>query len=268
MRYSIFDPTGNITAIITEPPASAEETLRRQIAEQIMRQEPSVEQAGFLQTGGAGVDGELMMAGGEFCGNASMSAAAWLAMENGAVRGDKCSLKLRVSGTYEPVAVDLEALASDCFRGRVSMPEALEITERKLPIQGGGAVPVIRMPGITHVIVPESLGRKKAEKILPSLCSELCAEAAGMMLIDEACTRITPLVFVPGAGTLVWEHSCASGTAAAGAYLAAVRNRKVRIPFEEPGGTLTAEAEPGSKIFIEGTVKLLCDRDTAEKAVQ
>ena len=253
MNYSILDPTGNITAIITD---HVDAELRAEAAERVMKCEKSVEQVGFLLPGNAAgfvYDAELQMAGGEFCGNASMSAAAMVAMQREMNPGEKCCIVLKVSGADGPVPVELEALSRASFRGRVSMPRAQEISEVIIP-EAEMTVPVVKMPGITHVIVPESLGLDRAERLLPLMCRAFKADAMGMMLIDEAWTRITPVVYVPGADTLVRENSCASGTAAVGAYIASLEDAHIRLSFSEPGGTLTVEAEPKGPIFIEGCV--------------
>ena len=71
MRYRIFDPTGNITALVEE---AVDVSRQPSVAADIMQKHSNVEQVGFVS-----LDGDLpalRMAGGEFCGNASMSAAA------------------------------------------------------------------------------------------------------------------------------------------------------------------------------------------------
>ena len=76
MKYCIFDPTGNVTALVeteVEPP------LQPAAAAEIMRRHPGTEQVGFLsdpEPGEKGIHAVRRMAGGEFCGNASMCAAA------------------------------------------------------------------------------------------------------------------------------------------------------------------------------------------------
>ena len=69
------DPAGNITLLVLTPvspalrPAAARELLRRHGAEQ----------AGFLVPPRLGGDCRLEMMGGEFCGNAAMASACYLA---------------------------------------------------------------------------------------------------------------------------------------------------------------------------------------------
>lgn len=254
MNFSILDPTGNITAIVTE---QVLEGLRASFAEEIMKAEPSVEQVGFLLPGDGIYDAKLMMAGGEFCGNASMSAAAMTAMRNGAKSEEKLLVTLCVSGNPDPVKVELECINEKTFKGRVAMPRAIKVIDIELPLEDSIKVPVVIMPGIAHAIVPDTVSIEEIERHLPGLCKELEMDAMGVMLINEAQTSITPVVYVPGANTLVREHSCASGTAAVGSYLASVKGESVRIGFFEPGGTLTVEADVSGALFIEGTVALV-----------
>ena len=253
MNYSILDPTGNITAIID---GISDLGSRNLAAAEVMSSEPDVEQAGFLFPGYGTFDAELLMAGGEFCGNASMSAAAVTAIKEGVAAGKKRKITLRVSGANDLVTVDLEAISKTSFKGRVSMPEALKVSKIALD-NVESEIPLVTMPGIVHAIAPESLGECWAKQQLPLLCGKLKAEAMGVMLVSENWSRITPVVYVPGAGTLVREHSCASGTAAVGAYLSAAEGSHIRKSFVEPGGILTVEAWPDSHIYIEGVVSLV-----------
>ncbi|MCQ2558908.1 MAG: hypothetical protein MJ135_07300, partial [Oscillospiraceae bacterium] len=74
IRYCVFDPNGNITILVETAVAPA---LQAGIAAQLLAQEPLAEQVGFLSPGGAGYDISLRMAGGAFCGNASLCPAAY-----------------------------------------------------------------------------------------------------------------------------------------------------------------------------------------------
>jgi hypothetical protein len=67
IRYQIFDPSGNITALVEGDRFTPEERIR--INDAIMAKLAYVEQVGFLSTGTP----EMTMAGGEFCGNATRS---------------------------------------------------------------------------------------------------------------------------------------------------------------------------------------------------
>ena len=76
---------------------------------------------------------------------------------------------------------------------------------------------------------------------------------------------LTPLVYVPEAGTLVWENSCASGTSAVGVWAASVQKRgnmkagsqekAIKMTLQEPGGILSVEVSPSGEIRLTGTVR-------------
>ena len=88
IRYRILDPTGNITALVY---GDVEIGRQPSFAAGLMRRHPEVEQVGFLRLpppGGDRTGAELRMAGGEFCGNASMSAAMLLQAGKGRKDGE------------------------------------------------------------------------------------------------------------------------------------------------------------------------------------
>ena len=317
--YYIFDPTGNITALVETTVDPADQPA---VASGIMDQHPEVEQVGFvtfaeaMNEGGAAAgagaptaDGaraeadvpvSLRMAGGEFCGNATMCAAALYLMENEAAwtgmpedeeplkdKDGTVSVRVRVSGAKDPLEVKLVRADAASFAASVTMPPALGIDELKLSdgmLPGSDVLrlPIVRMEGIAHVIIePDSgfFGLKDdpdlAETLLRGWCGVLGSECLGMMFIDESyanegpedtsedvgdrvrstiCT-LTPLVYVPGADTMFWENSCASGSAAAGIYLAAKAGKSVDVAFDQPAGRLRVESDPATgKTVLHGSV--------------
>ena len=272
IRYALLDPTGN-TTILAETPVPPEEQPRA--AKRIMAREPEAEQAGFVSPSPDGDGIGLRMAGGEFCGNAAMSAAVLYALDRGIAEG---TVRVRVSGTPEPVEVAVSSLAEGAMRGTVAMPRPLSVGEEELP--GGGRHPVVRFAGITHVIVfsprlPDlPFPREEAEESAKRWCAALGSASLGVLLTDlpglyESSERrgdpgpsrhfegsLVPLVYVPAADTLFWENSCASGTTAVGAYLAA-REGPVSLSLRQPGGTLRVEASSDGGLFLTGTVRLL-----------
>lgn len=242
--YVLLDPTSNLTLLVETPVPAAEQP---RVAARLMREEPEAEQVGFLCPD-EGADIALRMAGGEFCGNAAMSAAALYAA---GARMHAGQVLVRVSGV--PVTVDIAA-EGGVMRGTVDMPRPLSV--RREPV-GGMRLPVVRFDGIAHAIAETPLARDEAEALAPAACAALGAEALGLMLLDRAAGTLAPLVYVPAAGTLVWENSCASGTTAVGAFLAAEAGVSVRVGLRQPGGTLTVEAVPGGALSLTGTVRIL-----------
>ena len=71
VKYSIYRPAGNDTAFVYGLEYTQEQ--RKKINDLIMAKHPNVEQVGFIELNHKP---ELQMAGGEFCGNATRSAAS------------------------------------------------------------------------------------------------------------------------------------------------------------------------------------------------
>ena len=269
LKYYIFDPTGNITALVESGVAAADQPA---VASRIMERHPDVEQVGFItyaDDAAADVPVSLRMAGGEFCGNATMcTAALYMIREN---MPGSAAIMVRVSGAAEPLEVQLRRKDAVSFDAAVTMPPAVGIDELRLsdgmlPGSDSLSLPIVRMEGIAHVIIePDSgfFGLKDdpalAETLLRGWCGVLGAECLGMMFLGEgsALRRLTPLVYVPGADTMFWENSCASGSAAAGIYLAAQAGTPVDVTFDEPAGRLRVESDPlAKKTVLHGSVIL------------
>ena len=261
LRCSVFDPTGNVTALIEAPLPAAE---RRAAAEAVMRLCPAVEQVGFVRFPDGG-GAELEMAGGEFCANASMSAAALLCLRRGCARGKEEIVSLRVSGAEDPVEVRLKRETEEDFSASVRMPGTPRLA--KAVLEDGGMreeLPLVVMEGISHLIVCENAALFRlrgdpaaAERAVRRSCAELEAKCLGLMFLEGETPRLrlTPLVYVPGSGTLFWERSCASGSAAAAAYLAAKSGAPLSLVLTEPGGVLRAESAPDRSIRIRGRTR-------------
>ena len=249
-RYYYANPTGNITILI--PPDEQDTSFS--LATRLTAFEPTAQQVGFLSAGGADYDIALQMAGGEFCGNATLSAAAIFCMQT-VRQAEKCEpeiVRVKASGAASPVPVLITEEGQNRFRGTVSMPAPLEITSIHYEDLIFSAV---LFEGITHIIAPFPLPKEMAEKAVRQICDAAGADALGIIQLDLERRTLCPLVYVPKSGTLCWEGSCASGTTAAGAYL---RNRygPGKWSFLEPEGTLTIEAHSDGRLLLTGTVSI------------
>lgn len=257
MRYRIFDPTGNVTALVED---AVEPALQPEAAAEIMRKHPEVEQVGFVSLDGALPS--LRMAGGEFCGNASMSAAALLAIEKDLPV--PAVIELSVSGAPEMVAVRLEQRQGENFRAAVRMPAAKTVKSRSFSYETlRGDLTVVQMEGIAHILIePDSpffcliSERAAAEAAVRLWCGELMADGLGLLFLSGE--TLTPLVFVPGCDTVFWETSCASGTAAAGMALALETGKRIDRTFTEPGGSLRVVSDPHTgETWLHGSTRLI-----------
>ena len=265
LQCSILDPTGNITAIVESP---VEIARQPSVAAAIMRRCPEVEQVGFLRMlpEGDPIQAELRMAGGEFCGNASMSAA--MLLQSGEGRKDReFALRLRVSGASAPVDLLLRPEADNACLAEIRMPPALGIRETAFTCgEVRDMLPLVRMEGISHLVVePDSAffsllrDRPAAEQAVRRFCAELGADGLGLLFLEgEGSERsMTPLVYVPGSGTCFWENSCASGSAAVGMLLASRAGKREALALREPGGILLVESDPaGRETRLCGRVRL------------
>ena len=251
LDYALMDPTGNRTVLVRTPvPPAAQPAY----AAALLASEPTAEQVGFLAPA-ADADAALRMAGGEFCGNAAMSAAALRCMERGRREAD---CRIRVSGAAEPVRVTLRAGADGAYDCAVEMPRPAPPETVTLTLDGAAyRLPLLRFDGIAHLILPGDTDRALAERAAKVWCAQLGADALGLMLLDAPAGRMAPLVYVPGGDTLYWERSCASGTAAAGAFLAWTHGAAAETALRQPGGVLRVRATPVGEITLFGAVKML-----------
>ena len=255
IRYSILDPTGNITALVGTPVAVVDQPGT---AAEIMKQHPEVEQVGFVRLfdePGYEMQAVLRMAGGEFCGNATMCTAALYMLRRGLEGSAEVSVS--VSGASEPLTVSLVRTDEVSFDSSVLMPPALDIEEMAFEcVTDGGALsgtlPVVHMEGIDHIVIEEGSPffelkdqPDHAGRAIRKWCGRLCSDCLGMMFLEGEgnVRKLTPLVYVPGADTVFCENSCASGSAATGMYLASRSGEPIDCTLNEPAGDLRVESD-------------------------
>ena len=242
LSYYKINPTGNITLIV-ETPVLRESQSR--VASELMALDKDAEQVGFLEkpTDSAALV-RLQMMGGEFCGNASISAAALTASSR---EIDKGSICLEVSGVDKPLDIAIEKKCVNVYRGTVNMPLPERI--ESICIDGKN-FPIVHFEGISHIVADYTLEKCFAEKNIRSLCSELKVDALGIMFVDKG--KLEPFVYVASTDSAVWESSCASGTTAVTAYAAYKGKESCTLSFEEPGGSLSVTAQ-----FTDGAITSL-----------
>ena len=263
--YDVLDPTGNITILVRTPIPEADQPA---VAAHLMELEPETEQVGFLSSdrkssqnkdkaSDSDCDIYLRMAGGEFCGNASMCAAVIASMESGQ---SSRKVNLRVSGASRMVRAEVARRSDGDWTGTVDMPQPASIEEINLP--GAGLLPIVRFEGISHLILQQEMSHDKAQELAQVWCEALGTDALGLLFLDQEKSTMIPLVYVPAAQTLCWEKSCASGTTAVCAYLAEQKSAPCSICLFQPGGELQAEADKDGAIRLTGRVKLLKRAET------
>lgn len=268
IEYVVMNPSGNITILVMSDVEDEEEYYF--VAKKLLELEPAAEQVGFLQYDDES-DIILSMAGGEFCGNATMSAAVYYGILHGLSDGNAV---VKSSGADELVNVHIKKINE--WEGTVEMPKPLEISE--VDFGNDEKFPVVFFKGIAHVIIDNSCGARpddeftkiNIEEKIKEWCEFLGVPAIGIMLCDNigdikrsqnfdiAEVNMTPLVYVKFIDTLYWESSCASGTTAVGTYIANVMNSNGKINVRQPSGTiLSIEKTVDGKLLLTGKVKLL-----------
>ena len=264
LKFIKASPTQNMT-ILVQTPVPREEQLAA--AEKLIAYgNVYAEQAGYIEEPqDHRAEKRLQMMAGEFCGNASLSLAAWLAKEKGLAVGERTEILLEVSGAKEPVCCEITR-EENGYTGRVEMPLPERIEERDFLLNGVQyTFPVVAFHGITHIIVPAAAwgedGVKLAEQAATTWKSEL-PEVFGILLYDAEEKTLQPLVAV-GESSLIWEKGCGSGTCAIGAYLAQKAGVSIVTSLQQPGGSMQAEAvvigNRIEKLYITGTVLIVAE---------
>lgn len=254
--YVVADPTGNITVLITTPYTDG---TRQTMIRRAFELEPSCEQVGFMMPLSDDVV-RLEMMGYEFCGNATLSAAAWHAGLLGLKPGEECTRTVSSSGAEELLSVKVSRINADTYQGTVSMPVP-EISSYR-------GYPLVRFEGISHLIVPsDAFSPSEAESAVRAYADDMNVPALGMMLCSEfselvsrdslhGMFTINPLVYVPGSGTVVWEHGCATGSTAIGWYRYSLDRSNNSTAIKQPGGIIRVDAGDG-QVFLTGQVRFI-----------
>lgn len=222
------DPAGNITLFVLDPVPVGD---RAGIAARIMALPGTdVEQVGYLcppVTGGAG---RMEMAGGEFCGNATRAFGMLTAQKLGGLP----QVLVEVSGCEALVSVDVD-WSNRTAKAQMPLPRCVSRVE-----VDGHPGTLVDLGGIAHLVVEDVLPNleffDRAEPLFGAFPE---ADAYGVVFLNGE--RMTPLVKVPAAGTLVWEGSCGSGSlAAAAAQSMTAPDGPFARTYVQPAGTVEA----------------------------
>ncbi len=257
IRYVRANPTGNITCLVL---SRVREEERPTVTSSLMDR---CEQVGYLEVPDDPKDpARLRMMGGEFCGNASMAAGAYLAEKAGMRPGEEAQMMLAVSGTEQPVRCRIRALDT-AWEGTVEMPGIPDISTYHL---AGKKLICVRMDGITHLISEQGTFRSRdAEDLLRMAAEDLGAAAVGLLQWNEKTGYMTPLVYVPGSETMIWESGCGSGSTAIGVWRAACRGEgKTITEVRQPGGIILVQAEISGGRLRKSSIsgRVILDKET------
>lgn len=209
------------------------------------------EQVGFIN------DRHLHMMGGEFCGNACRSFAAYLAFNDRDFQKEKI-YNITCSGENIELYVDVRVSEiKNIFLSKIKMPKNISIQIVKLALQKSEIIEICEVifQGIVHFIIELNTDKKVINRIR-DYCEKKKYSAFGVMFFNSKTMHMKPYVEVQGFNG-VWENSCGSGTTAVGYYLKKYKN----IDFAkiiQPGGWLEVSHE-NNEVFIDGPVEIVAE---------
>ncbi|MBR6816512.1 MAG: hypothetical protein IKM60_03320 [Clostridia bacterium] len=221
------NPAGNITLLVETPVAPAE---YHSVANQLMAIEQfHCEQVGFITEPVMGGDIRLEMMGGEFCGNATRCAGFYHAKRSGC----KNSIPVEISGCDHVLQVEVD---HDSAWAEMPLPVSVSATEVM-----GTPMTAVQFDGIIHLVAETApFPKSQVDQLLPVLAKQFSSPAVGLLFLEN--DRMIPAIYVRETGSLVWENSCASGSAAVACVLASQTSDGIfRQALVQPGGTIKTE---------------------------
>lgn len=251
VSYRVYVPGGNNTAFVLGTNYSLDERIK--INNKIMESDSSIEQVGFL---GDNKDSpELVMAGGEFCGNATRSAVYYYL--NG--KDGNMTLKVNQKDYIQAGVKDGDAWCEIplCF-------------DRNIVESIDDGIYQVNMKGMTSIVVLEDkatlyLNNKQTIKdeamSLIKKYNLQNSEAVGVMFLEKLndLLKINPIVWVRDINTLFYETACGSGTTATVIVKSYLQNADISMDILQPSSyvitvTIKHEKEAEFKAIISGKV--------------
>lgn len=253
IQYITYIPAGNDTAFVLKRGYTKEQ--KKKINDAIMQKESNIEQVGFVELG---KEPELEMAGGEFCGNATRSAAYYY------LKGQMGELLLKVNGKDYITAGVNESGEAYCeiplYKGTKDVFETKEEGIYQVRMQGMVTIVIEEEKAKIYLENKETI-KDEAKKIIEKydLINE---EAVGIMFLEKEDNflKINPVVWVNSIDTLFYETACGSGTTGVGIVRALKENCNQMLEIEQPSGELIkiiVEIEDGNikRAVISGKIK-------------
>lgn len=209
----------------------------------------------------------LQMMGGEFCGNATRSLAAYMVYANhpsiNKRDDEKHSVILEVSGSQELLnCIVTKTDKGNILNSRITMPLPERVTTISVNLV---AVTRVDFQGISHFIVDSAEVEDKDEfyNHIKRYMDKEDYDAFGIMYYDNDEEFMEPLVYVRMTNTRFWERSCASGTSAFGIAKAVKTKENTNMKVKQPGGILEVEVrlEDGEvkEVSLDGRVEIVAE---------
>lgn len=251
-NYFRANPCGNITGFVVAPVYPG---YRKAYTDCIIEQiDKDVQQVGFISPAYEGAPLRMDMMGGEFCANATRAYGLYSAGfydTDGLV-----DIEVYVSGHEGTTDVIADVKNQKAY---VALDAPLD--KKTVEIDGKDYT-LIKLHGISHLIVEEKEDKEFVDKALEILKKDYKDEAYGVLFFDKEKLEMIPYVYVEGSETLFREGSCGSGTVAVVDYLeddVEKLDEDYKISIKNPAGELEVfvyEFEDGKKLCVGGKVEL------------
>jgi len=263
--YKFFNilPGGNGTTLVESIVSCPIE--RKRINDALMTLYPDlIEQVGFIDISDP-QQNKLIMAGGEFCGNATRS-TAYIALG-----GKPGEILLTVSGVQDK----LKAGVTESGEAFAQMPIYPELDRVEKDSKNPNASTVY-LQGITQYVVWNDLNiigmnqdeiKAYAQQLLKEKEYDVAYPASGVMFVSETNKglELKPVVYVRDINTHFFETACGSGTAAIGLVLAKEKQNSINeLPIYQPSGlpiriTVNYDKKQGQSVYaqISGPIQVV-----------
>lgn len=253
---SILSPGGNQTALVK---GIVPKRLRRNINDQIMVDFPDIEQVGFYNFNSKLNKARLVMAGGEFCGNATRSLAYLL------LKGKKGEISVNVSGANETLRTGVE-------NKNYAWAEMPSIKNFNIFSEISTGLYVLKIPGIIFLItdqskkIKEDYLKRTAKSLLKKAGLLYSQKASGVIFLrrnpnENDSISIEPIVWVRDVNTMFRETACASGSTAAAIYLLKTQGAQSPFTIKQPSREILTinlkENKKSIKATVSGPIKII-----------
>ena len=220
IKYKVYNPAGNITALVIGDNYSLEE--RKIINNKIMEENSRVEQVGFVST----TEKRLTMAGGEFCGNAT-----------------RCAILYYDIKEKECIRINNKIIKGEKQEDNIWCE--IPINEHKFDMVEEDIYKV-KLEGITMIILKEKLSQNYLSKNLKeegmkiiNRYKTLEDNAVGVIFTEKTdILKIYPVVWVKDIDTVFLENACGSGTIATSMVESILENKSNAYQIIQTSGEI------------------------------
>jgi len=251
LKYIKYIPSGNNTALVLKKDFTSKQI--REINEYILKQNKNIEQVGFLENRD---NPELQMAGGEFCGNATRSAAHFY------LDGKPGNIKIRVNGK--------NYINAGVYQDGNAWCEIPLYYGNDMIIEKEFGIYQVIMDGIISIVIQEQVAKQylinKSE--LKDIAVKFIEKynlgnnkAVGVIFVEKnEKLKIHPVVWVRDVNTLYYETACGSGSTAVAMVEAYLTGENKYLEIVQPSGLsiiseITVKDKNIIKAVISGKVK-------------